>query len=326
MNVNFEINAGDRADKQYGCGFLRWRNTMKKYINLAAMLLLLGMCAAPLWAQLDGSIRGTVKGQDGKPLAGATVHDVRRRQTAEVRGSRPTARANTSSASSTWAPTKARCCINGTPIDEQNNVPIGGRPGAGRQLGRSKNRSAAGHDPRNSRRRSKLPRKQNEKIKGLNATLKQAKELEGTGNYDQAITMLQQAAQSDPNQDLVWALPGRCPAWRQEIPRRGRVISEGPGHQADHRSLHGPVGRCLRQVGTDRQGGAAVCGRRCWPIPPNAGSYYYNEGAVLTNTGKARRGDCRFRQGNPDRSQARRRLLLEGRRPDWQGDHGRTTR
>ncbi len=46
---------------------------MKKYFNFAAMLLLLGMCAAPLWAQLDGTIRGTVKGQDGKPLAGASV-------------------------------------------------------------------------------------------------------------------------------------------------------------------------------------------------------------------------------------------------------------
>ncbi len=50
--------------------------------------------------------------------------------------------------------------------------------------------------------------KQNEKIKGLNATLKQAKDLESAGNYDQAIAILQPAAQSAPEQDLVWAYLG----------------------------------------------------------------------------------------------------------------------
>ena len=62
--------------------------------------------------------------------------------------------------------------------------------------------------------------KQNQKIKGLNATLKQAKELEGAGNYDQAITILQQATQVDPNSGSGVGLSGRCAARRQEIHRR----------------------------------------------------------------------------------------------------------
>ena len=52
---------------------LALEETMRKYINVAVMLFVLGMCAAPPWAQLEGIIRGTVKGQDGKPLAGATI-------------------------------------------------------------------------------------------------------------------------------------------------------------------------------------------------------------------------------------------------------------
>ena len=58
------------------------------------------------------------------------------------------------------------------------------------------------------RQKMKLPKEENDKIKGLNDTLKQAKELEGAGNYDQAITILQQATTVDPNQDLVWAYLG----------------------------------------------------------------------------------------------------------------------
>ena len=50
--------------------------------------------------------------------------------------------------------------------------------------------------------------------------------------------------------------------------------------------------------------------------PTNAGAYYYNEGAVLTNTGKVDEASRGFRQGDRNRSQARRRLLLEGRRHD----------
>ena len=58
------------------------------------------------------------------------------------------------------------------------------------------------------RKKIEATQKENEKIKGLNATLKQAKELEGQGNWDQAITILTQATTVDPNQDLVWAYLG----------------------------------------------------------------------------------------------------------------------
>ena len=46
---------------------------MKKYITLAGMLFLVAVCATPLWAQMEGSIKGDCKDQDGKPLANAEV-------------------------------------------------------------------------------------------------------------------------------------------------------------------------------------------------------------------------------------------------------------
>ena len=45
------------------------------------------------------------------------------------------------------------------------------------------------------------------------------------------------------------------------------------------------VGRRLREIGSDRQGRAGICRRRAGRSA-NAGTYYFNEGAVFTNTGK----------------------------------------
>ena len=68
MRQIFKINAGDCAASGTDAAQRRWRKPMRKYINVAVLLFVLGMCAAPMWAQLEGVIRGTVKGQDGKPL------------------------------------------------------------------------------------------------------------------------------------------------------------------------------------------------------------------------------------------------------------------
>ena len=47
---------------------------MKKYIILAVLLFVIGVCAAPLWAQMDGDrSKALPKIADGKPIAGATV-------------------------------------------------------------------------------------------------------------------------------------------------------------------------------------------------------------------------------------------------------------
>jgi tetratricopeptide (TPR) repeat protein len=128
-------------------------------------------------------------------------------------------------------------------------------------------------------------KKENDKIKGLNASLKQAKELEGAGNYDQAITLLQQATQIDPNQDLVWAYLGDAQRGAKKYsdavesyqkalaikPTSGAYMSQ----LADAYAKAGQTDKAVQEYAAAAQAD-----------PPNAAAYYYNEGAVLTNTGK----------------------------------------
>src|SRR5450756_3250232 len=47
---------------------------MKKHIALVVWLtFLLGICAAPVWAQLTATVKGVAKDENGKPIEGATV-------------------------------------------------------------------------------------------------------------------------------------------------------------------------------------------------------------------------------------------------------------
>ena len=67
--------------------------------------------------------------------------------------------------------------------------------------------------------------KQNEKIKGLNAKLAEARDLEKAGNYDQAVTLLQEATTAEPTKDLLWAYLGRrLRAAPRSIPRPWKPI------------------------------------------------------------------------------------------------------
>ncbi len=184
---------------------------MKKYINLSALLLVIGLCSVPLWAQFQGIIRGVVKDQQGKPMAGATVqlYDSTTGRKYELKTNSKGEYSSIGIAVGTY---KITLLQNGNPVDERNNVPIApGESGtAERVIDFDLSKTAPGGATLTEEQRKKVEaaQKTNEKIKGLNASLKQAKELEGAGNYDQAITVLQQAAQADPNQDLVWAYLG----------------------------------------------------------------------------------------------------------------------
>src|ERR1039458_7444640 len=47
---------------------------MKKHISLVILLaFVVGMCAAPVWAQFAGTVKGVAKDDSGKPIEGATV-------------------------------------------------------------------------------------------------------------------------------------------------------------------------------------------------------------------------------------------------------------
>jgi tetratricopeptide (TPR) repeat protein len=255
---------------------------MKKYMNLAVLLFAVALCAAPLWAQMEGSVHGLAKGQDGKPIAGATVQ-IYDSQTGRKYTLKTNDKGIYQSIGISIGTYKFTLLQNGNPIDEHANVPVGG--GQDREV----NFELASDQPaamsEEQKKKVEANQKENEKIKGLNASLKQAKELEGAGNYDQAITLLQQASQVDPNQDLIWGYLGDAQRGAKKYTDAVESYQKALALKPNSGSYHSGLADAYAKTGqTDKA--VQEYSTAVQDDPPNAGAYYYNEGAVFTNTGK----------------------------------------
>jgi len=257
---------------------------MKKYVNLAGLIFAICMCAAPLWAQLQGSVKGVAKDQEGKPIEGATVQIVSA-ETGRKFELKTNAKGEYASIGIPNGTYKFSLLQNGNLVDEIQNVPV--KPSEERVVNfdLAKDLAGGGKMTEEQKKKMEVSQKQSEKIKGLNASLKQAKELEGAGNYDQAITVLQQATQTDPTQHLIWAYLGDAQRGAKKYPdaiesyQKALAIKPTEGSYmaglADAYAKSGQTDKAIQQYAA-----AAAAD------PPNAATYYFNEGAVLTNTGK----------------------------------------
>ncbi len=176
---------------------------MKKYIYLASLLFAISIFATPLWAQVNGDIRGVATDRDGKPISGATV-EISDAATGRKYTAKTNAKGQYVAAELPIGNYSAVLVQNGNTVDEHHNIPVT----AGQEMAVDFNLAKDVPVSAEQQKKVEAVQKQNMKVKELNAKLAQAKELEAAGNYDQAITLLQQTTESDPSQDLLWAYLG----------------------------------------------------------------------------------------------------------------------
>ncbi len=262
---------------------------MKKAIYFATALFVLALGSTSLWAQINGTITGTAIDKDGKPIAGATVRlrDPSNGRTYQIKTD---AVGHYSSIGINIGTYNVTLIINGVPTDEFDNVPISAEGERTVDFNLGKDNLLTGRPV------EEKARGENEKIKNLNAILAQAKQLEGVGNYDQAVSLLQQTAQANPTQDLLWAYLGdaqrgaaakatdpqaRTKGYQDAIESYQKALSikpnNGPymGQMADAYARAGQTDKAVEEYAAAAQAD-----------PQNAAMYYYNEGVVFTNTGK----------------------------------------
>jgi tetratricopeptide (TPR) repeat protein len=253
---------------------------MRNYIKLATVIFALSMCAAPLWAQISGTITGVAKDKDGKPISGATVQLVNT-QTGTKYNLKTNSKGAYYSVGIGLGVYRATLIKDGQELDSHGNVVIeaSGERQCDFDLAKDMAEAAA------QQQKSASQQKENEKIKNLNAVLKQAKELEGAGNYPQAVTILQQATQAAPNQDLVWAYLGDAQRGAKQYPEAIQSYQKALAIKPNDGPYMGQLADAYAKAGqTDKA--VAQYAAAAAADPQNAGNYYFNEGAVLTNTNK----------------------------------------
>lgn len=256
---------------------------MRKHIILVTLLaLLVGLNATPLWAQGTGAVKGVVKDASGKPLEGATVELI-----SPDTGKKVTLKTNAKGEYSSIGVAATTYDISvlkdGKLLDKVSKVPIvpGDEP-------RVVNFDLSTKQPVMSEEQKKQVeevQKHNEKVKTLNASLTEARAKEASGNYDEAITILQQATQVDPKQDLVWFNLGDAQRgakkYTDAIESYQKAIAIKGTVGAYHNNLADAYAKAGQTDKAVQEYAAAVAAE-----PANAATYYFNEGAVFTNTGK----------------------------------------
>jgi tetratricopeptide (TPR) repeat protein len=258
---------------------------MKKHISFITLLaLLLGMSTVPLWAQGTGAVKGVVKDPSGKPMEGATVEFVDP-DTGKKADLKTNSKGEYSSIGIAPGTYDVSLLKDGKVVDKINKVPVA--PG---QEPRVLNfdlsqRQGAGMSEEQKKQAEDVQR-HNEKVKALNASLAQAKQLEAAGNYDEAVTVLQQATQVDPKQDLVWFSLGDAQRGAKKYPDAIASYQKAIEIKSTVGAYHNNLAEAYAKSGQNDkavQEYTAAAGAE----PANAATYYFNEGAIFTNTGKA---------------------------------------
>ena len=131
------------------------------------------------------------------------------------------------------------------------------------------------------------------KIKNLNAMITQARQADKDGNFDQAISLMQQATQTDPTKDLLWYELGSAYLGKsaktadktesasiagQAVAAFQKAIEIKPNDAPYHNNLgqaYSRMGKSDDALKEYTQAGSLD--------PVDAAMYYFNAGATLTN-------------------------------------------
>jgi tetratricopeptide (TPR) repeat protein len=147
---------------------------------------------------------------------------------------------------------------------------------------------------------------ENVKIKGLNEKLAQAKAAEDAGNWDQAVTIMQETTSLDPSKDLLWARLGDVHLGAGKAVEKSDQAA-AKQHYAQSAEAYQKA-LTIKQVGAYHNNYGQALARNGKPKealqeytaaaqvdPPNAAMYYFNAGATLTNESMSER-DATLRQ------------------------------
>ena len=291
---------------------------MKRFFNLVSILaLLVGLSAIPALAQ-SGTVKGSAKDQDGKAMSDSTV-ELDNTET----GKKITTKVNEKGEwTALGVPPGTYNAIlidkDGKRVDAFGKVPVAANRETPVNFDLKKDKMG-GPSPEEVKKYEEA-KAANEKIKNLNALLAQARDLAKAGNYDQAIALLQPAAEQNPTQDLLWGYLGDfyrgAKKYPEAIDAYQKAVQLKPnngGYLSGMADAYAKSGQTEKAI----QGYTAAATAE----PANAATYYFNEGAVFTNTGKVDDAITAFDKVIGLDPESCRRLLLERCEPGRQGYH-----
>jgi tetratricopeptide (TPR) repeat protein len=293
---------------------------MKKHCAILLFVLLaLAVCVPPVFAQASGTVKGTVKDVEGKPVAGAVVefsnldngqkYNLKTNNKGEYFSLGLTPGKYKVTLYKTTDDQKAGkelYHVSGFPVQlDENNLDIDLKK---EQENQAKGQGLTPEQAKQIQEQQAKAQKETNTVKSLNEKLNAAKTAADAGDFDTAIASLNEANQTDPSRALIWFKLGdyyRMSAVKQTDPaekqkRFGSAIDsytkavqlqqttpdKDPAKQAS--TLAAYYNNLAEAYAKNNKIDDAVktYALAAQTEPAAAAQYYFNTGAVLTNAGK----------------------------------------
>jgi tetratricopeptide (TPR) repeat protein len=273
---------------------------MTKRIALFLLLAMMATFTVTAAAQVAGVVRGTCKDEEGKPLVGITVE-----LNNQDNGRKTILKTDKSGNYYSMGMIAGTYKINflapdGKVIYYLNNAPIkaGGESTYDVDLAKAKAEAAKDSGISEAQRKEyEKAKKENEKIKGVNALLLQGSAQKKEGKYDEAVTTLEQAVAQDQTHDIVYGSLADAYLLDKKYPEAEatflKAIELAPPTSKSVGGYHNSLAQALLKQGKTEQA-MAEYDKAAQLDPANGGMYYFNEGAVLTNQGKVEEANVAF--------------------------------
>lgn len=311
---------------------------MKKQVTtLVFLLLLLGLCVPPVFSQASGTVKGSCKDVDGKPIAdGVVVYENK------DTGQKYTLKTNKKGeyfslgiAMGTYDVYLYKNADDATankPLFNISKFPVtAGENNLDFDL--KKEQEKQGPAASEQQKENEKIKKENSTIKVLNEKIVAANNAMKAGDFDTAIASMTEATQMDATRDVLWGLLGdayRGSATKQTdreektkrlteaitdynkaIDIKQKALDAEPSKKTPEDT--GRLAGYYNNLGdADAKAGkiddAVKAFTQAAQInPANAAGYYFNEGAVLTNVGKVDEANAAFDKSiaaDPNRAEA----------------------
>ena len=273
---------------------------MKQRCAVVLLAVLAAAVFVPGLSAQSGTVKGTCKDMEGKPLAGAVVEftglESGRKYPLKTNG-----KGEYFSLGITPGAYNIVLLVEGKEIFRLNKVPINSDENVNdidlKKEAASGTKYMSAEDKKKTEEAEANANKERTDVKSLNDKLVGARAAIVAGNYDQAVTTMTEATQIDPNRDLIWftmgeALRGQAKG-KEKTDRPGSKEGYGKAAEAYQKAIAiKPQGAYYNNLADayaksgDVDGAVKAYNAAAALDPPGMAGYQFNIGAVYTNAGR----------------------------------------
>ncbi|HUB03086.1 MAG TPA: tetratricopeptide repeat protein [Terriglobales bacterium] len=296
---------------------------MKKVFVLPLLfVLVLGLSAPLAFSQTTGSVKGVCKDTDGKPIAGAQV-DWTGTETGHTYALKTNNKGEYFSLGVVPGKYNVKLSKDGKELFHFNGVSVGLEE-FDLDFDLKKEQTAAAQGQGMSAEQAKAQQEQQAKVtkeqntvKSLNEKLTEAKAASDVGDFEKAISTLNDANAIDPSRDLIWFKLGDAylaSAPKQTDPdekkkryemaatdyqkaidlrKASEQAAKDPNNNKTLAAYYNNMAQSYSKAGKIDDAMASY-NQAAQLDPAGAAMYYFNEGAVLTNAGRADDANAAF--------------------------------